>query len=186
MVAFAQRHKIVVVSDASYAALTFDGHQPLSFFSVEGANEVGVEIHSLSKAFNMTGWRLAFLAGNAKAIEAYGIVKDNTDSGQFRAIEKAGVYALHHPELTQTNCERYSRRLDLLVKILREVGFEAVKPAATFYCYVPIPKGTATGISFKTAQEAAEFLLTEGLVSVVPWDEPGRFEIFSDLCGGWN
>jgi LL-diaminopimelate aminotransferase len=179
VVEFAYRNQIMIVSDASYAALTYDGHHFLSFLSVDGAGEVGVEIHSLSKAFNMTGWRLAFLAGNPKIIKAYGMVKDNTDSGQFRAIQKAGVYALNHPELAMNNCERYSRRLDLLVKVLREVGLNAVKPAGTFYCYVPIPKGTGTGIRFETAAEVAEFLLREALISVIPWDHAGSYLRFS-------
>lgn len=179
VVEFARRNQIVVVSDASYAALTYDGQQPLSFLSVAGAEEVGVEIHSLSKAFDMTGWRLAFIAGNPKIIKAYGMVKDNTDSGQFRAIQKAGVYALRHPELTLENCKRYSRRLDILVNGLREVGFAAEKPKATFYGYVPIPKGTENGLRFETAAEAAEFLLHEALISVVPWDDAGSYLRFS-------
>jgi LL-diaminopimelate aminotransferase len=179
VVEFAHRYKIIVVSDASYAALTYNGYQPLSFLAVDGAGEVGVEIHSLSKAFNMTGWRLAFLVGNPKIIKAYGVVKDNTDSGQFRAIQKAGVYALAHPELTLKNCDRYSRRFDLLVKVLREVGFAAEKPKATFYCYVPIPKGTAKGNIFKTAAEAAGFILKEALISTVPWDDAGSYLRFS-------
>lgn len=179
VVEFANRNPIIVVSDASYAALTYNGYKPLSFLSIDGAKEVGVEIHSLSKAFNMTGWRLAFILGNPKIIKAYGIIKDNTDSGQFRAIQKAGVYALNHPELTLGNCKRYSRRFDLLVKVLREVGFDAGKPSGTFYCYVPIPKGTASGFFFKTAAQTAEFLLKEALISVVPWDDAGAYLRFS-------
>lgn len=179
VVEFAHCHKIVVVSDASYAALIYNGQRPLSFLSIDGAEEVGVEIHSLSKAFNMTGWRLAFLVGNSKIVKAYGLVKDNTDSGQFRAIQKAGIYAFSHPELTLKNCKRYSRRFDLLVNVLREVGFDAVKPAGTFYCYVPIPKGTKDGIIFKTAAETAGFLLKEALIAVVPWDDAGPYLRFS-------
>ncbi len=93
VVEFAYKNNIMVISDEAYAAVTFDGYEPLSFFSVDGAYEVGVAVHSLSKAFNMTGWRLAFIAGNPKIVKAYGTIKDNTDSGQFRAIQKAGVYA---------------------------------------------------------------------------------------------
>ena len=115
VVEFALQHNIAVIQDAAYAALTYDGYEPLSFLSVDGAQEVGVEVHSLSKAFNMTGWRLAFVAGNQKLIKAYGTAKDNTDSGQFRAIQKAGVYALNHPEITEPIREKYSRRFDLCV-----------------------------------------------------------------------
>ncbi|MCX7923962.1 MAG: LL-diaminopimelate aminotransferase [Clostridia bacterium] len=179
VVEFAYRNQIIVVSDAAYGGLTFDGYKPLSFLSIDGASEVGVEIHSLSKAFNMTGWRMAFIVGNSNAIKAYGTVKDNTDSGQFRAIQKAGIYALNHHEITQSNCERYSRRHDLLVRALRDLGFAAVKPKATFYCYVPCPKGTKSGIIFKNAGEVSEYLIKEALISTVPWDEAGDYLRFS-------
>ena len=96
VVAFAKENHIMVVHDAAYAAVTFDGTEPLSIFTVEGAMDVAIEIHSMSKAFNMTGWRLAFVVGNEKVIKAYGTVKDNTDSGQFRAIQKAGEIGRAH------------------------------------------------------------------------------------------
>lgn len=179
VVEFAYKHNIVVLSDAAYAAITFDGHEPLSFLSVEGALEVGVEAHSLSKAFNMTGWRLAFVVGNETMIKAYGTVKDNTDSGQFRAIQKAGIYALNHPEITQENRKRYSRRFDLLIETLKEVGFAAEKPKGTFYCYVPCPAGTSSGITFKNAREVSEHLIKEALISTVPWDDAGSYLRFS-------
>ena len=158
--------------------MTFDGYEPLSFLSVEGAIDVGVEIHSLSKAFNMTGWRLAFIAGNEKVVKAYGAVKDNTDSGQFRAIQKAGIYAMEHTDITRKTCDKYSRRFDLLVKALEEVGFTAKKPKGTFYCYVKSPIG-AGNIRFKNAEEAAEFLIINAAISTVPWDEVGAYLRFS-------
>ena len=176
---FACRNNIVVVSDAAYAPLAYDGCKPLSFLSVDGAMEVGVEIHSLSKAFNMTGWRIAFVTGNARAISAYGTVKDNTDSGQFRAIQKAGVYALKHPEITDPICEKYSRRFNLMVKALNEVGFNAVKPKSTFYCYVKSPVGAGNGLRFNSAEEAAAFLIEKALISVIPWDDAGAYLRFS-------
>lgn len=179
VVDFAYKNNIVVISDAAYAAITFDGYEPLSFLSIDGAEEVGVEIHSLSKAFNMTGWRLAFVAGSPKLVKAYGTVKDNTDSGQFRAIQKAGVYALNHPQITHENCERYSRRFDLLIDALKEVGFKAEKPKASFYCYVEIPKGTKNGRQFESAEEVSEFLIKNALISTVPWDDAGSFLRFS-------
>lgn len=168
-----------MVSYAAYAAITFDGTKPLSFLSTEGAMEVGVEIHSLSKAFNMTGWRLAFAAGNAKAIKAYGTVKDNTDSGQFRAIQRAGIHALRHTRVTQENCGRYSRRLDLLVKALQDCGFDAKKPKGSFYCYVAAPKGTEKGDRFASAEGAAQYLIENALISAVPWDDAGAYLRFS-------
>lgn len=175
VVEFAKKHHLIVVSDAAYGALTYDGYSPLSFLKTPGATEVGVEIHSLSKAFNMTGWRLAFLAGNPEVVKAYGTVKDNTDSGQFRAIQKAGVYALDHPELTRINCERYSRRFDLLIPALKEIGFKVEKPRASFYCYVRAPKGTRTGRIFKNAEEVSSFLIKEAMISTVPWDDAGPY-----------
>jgi LL-diaminopimelate aminotransferase len=179
VVEFARRNGIVVVCDAAYASITFDGYKPLSFLSIDGAMEVGVEIHSLSKAFNMTGWRLAFVAGGEKAIKAYATVKDNTDSGQFRAIQKAGVHALNHLEQTKAICNKYSRRFDFLVKALQEAGFDAHKPKGSFYCYVPCPKGTKSGATFQSAEEASEYLIREALISTVPWDDAGAFLRFS-------
>lgn len=179
VVDFAYKNNIIVISDAAYSLITFDGHKPLSFLSIDGAKEVGLEIHSLSKAYNMTGWRLAFIAGHPLAIKAYGTVKDNTDSGQFRAIQKAGIHALNHPEIPMENSKRYSRRLDLLVDALKEVGFSAEKPKGTFYCYVPIPKGTKSGIVFNTAEEVSDYLIRKALISTVPWDDAGSFLRFS-------
>lgn len=175
VVDFAHRHQIVVISDAAYGAITFEPGGPLSFLSVDGAMEVGVEVHSLSKAFNMTGWRLAFLVGNPQVIKAYGMVKDNTDSGQFRAIQHAGIYAMKHLGITADNCRRYSHRFDMLIQVLKEVGFTARKPPATFYSYVPIPKGTRTGNRFDTAAQVAEHLIKEASISTVPWDEAGPY-----------
>jgi len=179
IVDFAYNNNIIVVSDASYGALTYNGYKPLSFLSVPDAKEVGVEIHSLSKAFNMTGWRLGFIVGNEKIVKAYGIIKAHCDSGQFIGIQKAGITALNNPQIITKNCERYSRRLDLLVNALREVGFNAKKPYASFYCYVPAPKGTASGIRFQTAEEASSYILENALVSTVPWDSAGPHLRFS-------
>jgi LL-diaminopimelate aminotransferase len=179
VVDFALKNNIVVVHDAAYAGLTYDGYKPLSFLSVKGAMDVGIEVHSMSKAFNMTGWRIGFICGNKKAVNAYATVKDNTDSGQFRAIQKAGVTALNHPEITERTIEKYSRRFDLLVKALNEVGFTARKPKGSFYCYVKAPEGTSEGTVFHTASEFSEFLITRALISTVPWDDAGRYIRFS-------
>lgn len=178
VVEFARAHSILVVHDAAYAALTFD-EKPLSFLSVKGAKEVGVEIHSFSKAFNMTGWRLAFLVGNEKAISAFAHVKDNYDSGQFIAIQKAGVYALAHAEITQKISARYRKRLKLMVSSLGEAGFAAKMPGGSFYLYVRAPKGAKGGVEFATAEDASEHLIKEALISTVPWDEAGAYLRFS-------
>jgi LL-diaminopimelate aminotransferase len=179
VVEFALQHQIVVIHDAAYAALTYNGHEPLSFLSVEGAMDVGIEVHSLSKAFNMTGWRIGFVCGNPEAVKAYATVKDNTDSGQFRGIQKAAVTALHHPEITAATREKYSRRFDLLVDALKEIGFRAEKPGGTFYCYVKAPEGTEDGKKFTTATGFSTFLIDHALISTVPWDDAGRYIRFS-------
>jgi LL-diaminopimelate aminotransferase len=178
VVKFAMEHNIIVVQDAAYAALMY-GSRPLSFLSVPGAKDVGVEVHSLSKAFNMTGWRLAFMAGNERVIAGYGNVKDNYDSGQFKAIQKAGVYALDHPEITDDIAAKYERRLRAVAGILAGLGFNAKMPAGTFYLYVKMPKGVKGGKRFANAEEFSEFLITEKLISTVPWDEAGSYIRFS-------
>ncbi len=179
LIEFALKNQIVIIQDAAYGALTYDGYKPLSILSIEGADQIAVEVHSLSKAFNMTGWRIAFIAGNRKLVNAYATVKDNTDSGQFRAIQKAGIFALNNPQLTDGICEKYSRRFDLLVDALTEIGFSIKKPKATFYCYTRAPRETASGVKFNSATEFSEFLIKEAQISTVPWDDAGKYIRFS-------
>ena len=135
VVHFAKKHELIVVHDAAYAALVFDDEKPLSFLSVPGAKEVGIELHSLSKSFNMTGWRIGFIAGNEKLVSAFGAVKDNCDSGQFIPIQKAASYALSHPEITERTAEKYSRRHATLAAILREGGFMQQTKRVLFLIY---------------------------------------------------
>lgn len=175
VVEFARENQIVVVHDAAYSALTFDGEQPLAFLSVPGAKEVGIELFSLSKAFNMTGWRIAFVAGNELLVKAFATVKDNNDSGQFRAIQKAAIYGLEHPEITEKIAQKYSRRHTQLVAALRELGFDAKKPGGSFFLYTKAPKGIKGGPRFSTAEEFSQFLITEKQISTVPWDDAGAF-----------
>ncbi len=172
---FAKENNLIIVHDAAYAALTFDGVKPLSFLSIPGAKKVGVEIHSLSKAFNMTGWRMAFVVGNKKVVAAFASVKDNNDSGQFKAIQKACIYALEHPEITEATSAKYSRRHDMLVDVLQSVGFKVTKPKGSFYLYVAIPKGVKGGPKFKTAEDFSQYLIKEKLISTVPWDDAGAY-----------
>jgi LL-diaminopimelate aminotransferase len=179
VVNFANQNGIVVIHDAAYGALTYDGNKPFSFLSVDGARDVGIEVHSLSKAFNMTGWRIGFVCGNPKAVKAYATVKDNTDSGQFRAIQKAAITALNNISITQKTIEKYSRKFDLLVNALVELGFKAKKPKGSFYCYVQAPVGTENGVEFKTAAEFSDFLIRQSLISTVPWDDAGKYIRFS-------
>jgi len=179
VIEFAKKNNIIVIQDAAYAALTFDDYEPLSFLSIPGAKDVGVEIHSLSKAFNMTGWRLGFVAGNEKIVKAFATVKDNNDSGQFKAVQLAGCEALRHTEITEKTSAKYSRRHNMLVKVLCAAGFKAVKPKASFYIYCKAPKGVKNGASFANAEEFSQWLILEHGISTVPWDDAGNFVRFS-------
>ena len=179
VVNFAKENDIIVIHDAAYAGLVFDDNEPLSFLSIPGAKDVGMEIQSLSKSFNMTGWRMAFVVGNQKLVNAFATVKDNNDSGQFRAIQKAGITALNKPEITEKTAEKYSRRQEMLVDVLQDLGFDAQKPDGTFYLYVEIPEGTEDGREFANAEEFGQFLIKEALISAVPWDDAGNFIRFS-------
>ncbi|HZY85225.1 MAG TPA: LL-diaminopimelate aminotransferase [Gemmataceae bacterium] len=174
---FARTNQIVVVQDAAHVLLTYDG-PPLSFLQVEGAREVGVEVHSMSKGFNMIGWRMAFVAGHPKIVQAFADVKDNCDSGQFMAIQQAARVALEHPELGDATREKYRRRLQKLVAALRQVGFETKMPSGTYFLYARAPRGGA-GRTFATAEEAAQVLIAEQSVCCVPWDDAGAFLRFS-------
>lgn len=179
---FARRHGLVIIHDAAYAALVFEGN-PLSILSVPGAKDVAVELHSTSKSFNMTGWRCGFVAGNELLVKAYGDVKDNTDSGQFLAIQHAAAYCFDHPEITQKIAAKYSRRMDGLVQVLRDLGFNATKPKGSFFLYVNAPQAAVTGagarITFASAEEVSQWLITEKLISTVPWDDAGAYLRFS-------
>lgn len=179
VVQFAKKHQLIVVHDAAYSALVFDGEQPLSFLSVPGAKDVGIELHSLSKSFNMTGWRIGFIAGNQKLVKAFATVKDNNDSGQFIAIQKAAAYALSHSEITERTAEKYSRRHDLLAKALRECGFHAEKPKGSFFLYTKAPKAVVGGPVFQSAEDFSQYLIREHLISTVPWDDAGQYIRFS-------
>jgi LL-diaminopimelate aminotransferase len=178
VVDFALRHSLVVIHDAAYAALVFSG-QPLSFLATPGAREVGVELHSTSKSFNMTGWRCGFVAGNELLVKAYGDIKDNTDSGQFLAIQHAAAYCFDHPEITAKIAAKYSRRMDALVEVLRGAGFDARKPPGSFFLYVKAPRATVSPdcarTEFRSAEEVSQWLITDKLISTVPWDDAGAY-----------
>ncbi len=180
-VEFARQHRLLIIQDAAYAALVYEG-RPLSILQVPGAKEVALELHSLSKSFNMTGWRLGWVCGGALAVRAYGDVKDNSDSGQFLAIQKAGTAALDHPEITEKIAAKYSRRMDQLVTALRALGFQVAKPRASFFLYAPAPKAVRQGgqrLAFANAEEFSQWLIREHLISTVPWDDAGAFVRFS-------
>ena len=155
----------------------------MSFLATPGAKEVGVELHSASKSFNMTGWRCGFVAGNELLVHAYGDLKDNTDSGQFLAIQHAAAHGFDHPEITERIAAKYSRRMDGLVRVLTEAGFQARKPKGSFFLYVKAPAAVVaadgTSIEFQSAEDVSEWLITEKLISTVPWDDAGAYLRFS-------
>jgi LL-diaminopimelate aminotransferase len=182
VVAFARQNRLVVIHDAAYAALVFEG-RPLSFLAMPGAKEVGLELHSASKSFNMTGWRCGFVAGNELLVKAYGDIKDNTDSGQFLAIQHAAAHGFDHPEITEQIAAKYSRRMDALVQVLTKAGFNARKPKGSFFLYVKAPTAAiqhdGSRVAFHNAEEVSQWLITEKLISTVPWDDAGAYLRFS-------
>jgi LL-diaminopimelate aminotransferase len=178
-VKFCRKHEILIVSDAAYASLDFTG-KPLSILSIPGAMDCAIELHSMSKGFNMTGWRLGWACGNELAVKAFANVKDNADSGQFAAIQKAAIAALDsYARITPLISEKYNRRLDALSATLRELGFDARKPQGSFFMYVECPKGTSAGATFKSAEDFSQWLIKDRLISTVPWDDAGNFVRFS-------
>jgi len=143
VVDFAADNEIIVCHDAAYSEMTFDGYVAPSFLSIPGAMDVGIEFHSLSKTYNMTGWRIGFAAGNADILSGLGKVKTNVDSGAFQAIQEAGITALTGPqECVDDMRALYAERRDALVNGLKGIGWQVETPKATFYVWAHIPDGT--------------------------------------------
>jgi len=157
VVSFAKEYEILVVHDNAYSETTYDGYVAPSFLATPGAKEVGVEVFSLSKGYNMTGWRCAAILGNAEAIQTYWRLKTNVDSGLFEAIQMAGVAALEGPsEPLERMNETYARRRDLVVSALDEIGVEVASPKGTIYVWAPVPEGhTSTSFCELVLEEAA-------------------------------
>lgn len=177
LIAFARQHNILIVQDAAYATLIYD-QERISIFSRPGGKDVALEVHSMSKSYNMTGWRLGFVAGNAAAVKAFAEVKDNVDSGQFKAIQIAACAGIADVAISESIRAHYQRRLTMLVEALREVGFDAQMPGGSFFLYLPAPVG-AGDLTFANAEEASQHLIREASVSTVPWDDAGSYLRFS-------
>jgi len=138
---FSSKNKIIVVSDLAYSEIAYDGYRPSSFLEIEGAKDAAIEFHSLSKTYNMTGWRIGWACGNAKLVSALAKVKSNIDSGIFSALQLAGIAALGGPQQHIRNmCQLYQERRDVLVNGLNSLGWRVEPPKATFYVWLPIPK----------------------------------------------
>jgi LL-diaminopimelate aminotransferase len=136
---FARDHDIIVVSDNAYSEIAYDGYRAPSFLETKGAMEVGIEMHSLSKTYNMTGWRIGMAVGNAEVLAGLGRVKTNVDSGVFNAVQHAAITALSGPQdCVQEACKIYQERRDVLIDGLRSLGFDLPAPKATFYVWLPV------------------------------------------------
>ena len=167
-VEFGRQHDILVVHDASYTEISFEGYTPPSFLETPGAKEVGVEVFSLSKGYNMTGWRTAAIVGNADAIESYWRLKTNIDSGMFEAVQLAAVAALRDGDETAREMSAiYQRRRDLVCGALKEIGVDVEPPKGTIYVWAPVPDG-------HTSASYCELVLKESGVVISPGGAYGR------------
>jgi LL-diaminopimelate aminotransferase len=166
-VELAREHDLIVVHDASYTEVTFDGYVAPSFLETPGAMEVGVEVFSLSKGYNMTGWRTAAIVGNAPAVEAYWRLKTNVDSGMFEAVQLAGAAALERgDDVPRAMSATYERRRDLVCEALRRIGVAVTPPKGSIYVWAPVPEE-------HTSASYSELLLEEAGVLVSPGDAYG-------------
>ena len=166
-VAFAREHDILVVHDASYTETTFDGYVAPSFLETPGAKEVGVEVFSLSKGWNMTGWRTAAIVGHAEAVQAYWRLKTNIDSGMFEAVQLAAIAALEQAaDFPRDMSAKYERRRNQVVAALREIGVDVTPPRGTIYIWAPVPAG-------HTSASYCEHVLEEAAVVVSPGSSYG-------------
>ena len=179
VVEFAHHYNIIVCHDAAYTEMGFDGFRPMSFLELDDAREIGIEFHSLSKTFNMTGWRIGMAVGNRELVGGLAQVKSNIDSGIFQAIQEAAIEALRlGDQLVEPSRRIYQERRDILVSGLRAAGFECEKPRATFYVWVSVPKGL-------TSAEFTTMLLDEAGVVTTPgngFGETGEGYIRFTVC----
>ncbi len=156
VVKFAHKYQIIVCHDLTYSEIAFDEYKPMSLLEINGARDIGIEFHSLSKSFNMTGWRIGFAVGSREAIKGLGSIKSNIDSGLFQAIQVAGIEALKANKENILEIKKtYARRRDIMVKGLRDSGFKVNPPRATFYLWVPVPNSyTSVNLATRLLQEA--------------------------------
>jgi len=164
VVEFARKNKIIVLSDLAYSEIAYDGYKPASFLEVEGAGEVALEFHSLSKTYNMAGWRIGWAAGNAQLISALAKVKSNIDSGIFSAVQLAGIAALEGPqEHVKQMCGLYQERRDILISGLKSLGWQVEPPKATFYVWIKVPFKMGSLKFAALLLEKADIVVTPGV-----------------------
>jgi LL-diaminopimelate aminotransferase len=163
VVAFAKKHDIIVCHDAAYCDVYYDNKPPRSFLEVDGAKDVGIEYYSLSKTFNMTGWRVAFAAGNPAVIAALAKVKSNLDSGIFGAVQDAAIAAFEGPDEVHKNLlNMYQKRRDILIDGLHAAGCNVTPPEAAFYVWAPVPDGISSAETTRILLENAAVVTTPG------------------------
>ncbi len=178
VIRFAHDNDLIVLQDAAHSMFSWR-ERPISFLEIDGAKEVGVEIHSMSKGWNMIGWRLGWVCGNALIVRAFADVKDNSDSGQFLAIQKSAAAALDNDSIPDQARIKYLRRLQKLVAALKKLGFPCEVPGGTYFLYTKAPKAIEGDRVFANAEEVSQFLITEQSVCTVPWDNAGPYLRFS-------
>lgn len=178
VVGLANDKEFVVVHDAAHILLTFDG-KPRSFLETPGAKDVGVEVHSMSKGYDMIGWRMGFVCGHKTIVSAFADVKDNSDSGQFIATQKAAAAALDNDSIPEAVRAKYRRRMEKLVGVLTDCGFQCEMPGGTYFLYAKSPAGTKSGEKFAAAEDATRHLIEELGIVTVPWDDAGSYLRFS-------
>ena len=182
VVEFAARHNIIVAQDNTYSEICYSGYRPPSFLEAPGARDVGIEFHSLSKTFNMTGWRIGFAVGRAELIEALRQVKSNLDSGAFQAVQEAGIAALSMAEtISERNSRTYERRRDVLVRGLRKIGLEVESPRATFYVWPHVPAGYNSASFVAALIERAGIVCTPGSGFGAEGEGYARFALTADV-----
>jgi LL-diaminopimelate aminotransferase len=164
VISFARKYKLIVISDLAYSEMAYDGYKPSSILEIDGAKDVAIEFHSLSKTYNMTGWRIGWACGNAQLVSALAKVKSNVDSGIFSAIQLAGIAALEGPQEHVNNmCRLYQERRDCMVNGLRSLGWQVNLSRATFYLWIKIPKKVSS-INFSALLlEKANIVATPGV-----------------------
>lgn len=164
VVAFAKKHDLIICHDAAYSEIAFDGYEPPSFLQAEGAKDVGIEFNSLSKPYNMTGWRIGWAAGNKEVVEALGRIKSNLDSGAFQAIQHAAIAGLSGSQDPVKEMQKvYQERRDAAIDGLNKMGWTMDKPQATFYVWAPVPKKYNSSEFAELVLEKAGVIITPGI-----------------------
>jgi LL-diaminopimelate aminotransferase len=178
VIALARKYNIIVCHDAAYSEVYFDNEKPLSFMQIDGAKEVGIEFHSLSKTYNMTGWRIGFAVGNREVLAGLGKIKSNLDSGVFQAVQEASITALNTDEAILSDIRKtYQDRRDVLYEGLKAMGMEVIKPKASFYLWAKVPKQFGSSSFVAHILDKAGVLTTPGNGFGAPGEGYVRFAL---------